>query len=195
MANQTGGSHAEPLESTADLIAKINQGDSEAEERLIRRYLPSLTRWAHGRLPSRARHLADTDDIVQVSLLKTLKKVEGFESAREGAFFAYLRRTLQNQIRDEIRKAARKPHAPDAAEPIDMGPSPLQQAIGREKFEAYERALGQLPERQQEAVILRVELGHTHPEVAAAVGCPSPNAARMLVSRALVRLAELMNAR
>lgn len=195
MGRESEGQQTGALESTATLIARIKTGDSAAEDQLVQRYLPSLSRWAHGRLPRQARHLADTDDLVQVSLVKALRKVKGFDPVREGAFFAYLRKTLQNQIRDELRRAVRKPHVPDAKEPIDMGPTPLEQAIGREKLEAYETALGQLPERQQEAVVMRVELGHTHPEVAEAVGCPSPNAARMLVSRALVRLAELMDAR
>ena len=42
-------------------------------------------------------------------------------------------------------------------------------------------------------MFLRIELGFTHQEVADAIGAPSANAARMLVSRALVRLAELMD--
>jgi DNA-directed RNA polymerase specialized sigma24 family protein len=39
-------------------------------------------------------------------------------------------------------------------------------------------------------VIARVEMGLTYPELAAATGKPSAGAARMAVSRALLRLAE-----
>ncbi|MGH6693409.1 MAG: RNA polymerase sigma factor, partial [Gammaproteobacteria bacterium] len=78
--------------------------------------------------------------------------------------------------------------------PLDA-PSPLQQAIGREAFEAYEAALDRLPSRQQEAVVLRIEMGFTHQEVAEALELPSANAARMLVARALVGLAEVMDGR
>ena len=193
-ADRSAPTDATSVESTATLIDQIKQGDPTAEERLVQRYLPALSRWAHGRLPGVARHLADTDDLVQVSLVKALRVVKGFEPVREGAFFAYLRKILQNQIRDELRKAARKPAADDPDEPIDIAPSPLEQAIGREKLRAYESALDRLPDRQQEAVVMRVELGLTHAEVAAAVGCPSANAARMMVSRALVRIAEMMDA-
>jgi hypothetical protein len=38
-----------------------------------------------------------------------------------------------------------------------------------------------------------VEFGYTAPEIAAAIGSPSANAARMVVSRALVRLAEFLH--
>ena len=43
------------LETTHQLVDRIREGDHAARERLIRRYLPLLTRWAHGRLPGSAR--------------------------------------------------------------------------------------------------------------------------------------------
>jgi RNA polymerase sigma-70 factor (ECF subfamily) len=62
-------------------------------------------------------------------------------------------------------------------------------------MERYEEALGALDERQREAVILRIEFGYSHEEVAEALGAPSANAARMIVTRALVRLSELLDGR
>ena len=181
-------------ESTASLLAQARTGDSEARNRLASRYLPILQRWARGRLPSRARDIADTDDLVQVTLLKALDKVEEFEPRREGAFLAYLRQILQNQIRDHIRRINRRPVAEELNENIHVKePSALEEAIGREILENYEAALATLPENQREAVVLRLEMGLTHQEVADAIGSPSWNAARMLVARALIRLAEVMN--
>ena len=181
------------LESTASLINRVQGGDGEAVDVLWRHYLPALRRWAHGRLPARARHLADTDDIVQKTLLKTLKRVKGFQSRHRGAFFAYLRRALKNQIYDELRAAGRKPGFELLVEPTADGPSQLEEAIGRDQLEAFETALEKLQERQREAVIMRVELGASYEEIAGVIGSPSPNAARMVVSRALVRLTEWMN--
>jgi len=182
------------LESTATLLELVRNGDTMARDRLIRRFLHALQRWARGRLPTSARDLADTDDLVQVTLLRALDRVEAFEPKRAGSFLAYLRRILQNQIRDEFRRAVRRPRAEHLdRDPLGESPSPLDAAIGKEKLEAYEAALARLPEEQQEAVILRIEMGFTHREVAEAIGSPSMNAARMLVSRALVRLAEVMH--
>ena len=181
------------LESTASLIGRIQSGDDAAVDDLWRRYLPALRRWAHGRLPARARRLADTDDIVQKTLLKTLEKVKGFESRHRGAFFAYLRRALQNQIRDELRSANRRPGFELIAEPAADGPSPLEEAIGRDRLQAFEVALERLRSKQREAVIMRVELGSSYDEIAGVIGSPTANAARMVVSRALVRLSELMD--
>src|SRR5262245_9691190 len=102
-----GGPHR--LESTQELLGRIRGGDAAARERLIARYLPALQKWAHGRLPARARNLTLTDDLVQESLIRALSHLEGFEPRRPGAFLAYLRQILLNQVRDEIRKTDRRP--------------------------------------------------------------------------------------
>jgi len=173
----------------------LRDGDIAARDRLLSRYLPLLRRWAHGRLPGRARDIADTDDLVPVTLLRALDHVNEFEPRQEGAFLAYLRRILLNQIRDEIRRAGRKPRKEPLATdmPVDS-PSPLERALGREVLLSYEAALARLPQEQQQAVVLRIELGFTHQQVADALGMPSANSARMMVARALVRVAEEMDA-
>lgn len=182
------------VESTASLLERIRAGDAAARERLVRRYLPALRSWARGRLPLRARDLTDTDDVVQITLMRALDRIGEFEPRREGAFLAYLRSALMNQIRDQVRRVERRPRSEELTDGFRASdPSPLQQAIGAEMLEAYERALASLPERQQEAVVMRVELGFSYPEIAAATGSPTANAARMAVSRALLRLVEVMD--
>jgi RNA polymerase sigma-70 factor (ECF subfamily) len=136
----------------------------------------------------------DTDDLVQVTLIKALERVKEFEPDREGAFLAYLRRILQSRIQDAIRAARRRPEQEEIGESLTDGQaSPLEEAVGADVLAAYERGLAALTEKEREAVLLRLELGFTHQQVAEAVGSPSPDAARMLVTRALVRLAEAMN--
>jgi RNA polymerase sigma-70 factor (ECF subfamily) len=183
-----------PMESTAGLLDRAKRGDAEARDRLASRFLPRLRRWAHGRLPPQARGPLDTDDLVQVTLVRALDHVESFEARGEGAFLAYLRRILLNAVRDELRRPA--PAAHRAPEDLpDPGPALVEQAMGRQVMERYEEALGALDERQREAVILRIEFGYSHEEVAEALGAPSANAARMIVTRALVRLSELLDGR
>jgi len=177
------------LESTATLLALARGGDRAARDRLAARYLPILRRVAHGRLPASARGMADTDDIVQVTLIRALNRVESFESRGEGAFLAYLRRILLNQIRDLTRRAAIRPAeiALDADQ-ASRDPSPLENAIGAERLDRYEEALEALSERDRQAVILRLEMGFTYAEIAEALGVASPNAVRMAVVRALARM-------
>jgi RNA polymerase sigma-70 factor (ECF subfamily) len=144
-------------------------------------------------LPSRGRGLADTDDLVQVTLIRAFNRIGEFEPRRPGAFLAYLRQILLNLVREEIRRSGRKPagEAP-SADLMDRGPSPVEQVIGSETLERYEQALSRMPEHYREAVVVRVELGLTYEEMAEVLERPTANAARLLVSRALVALAKEM---
>jgi RNA polymerase sigma-70 factor (ECF subfamily) len=181
------------VESTTLLIRRIWQGDPRAREQLIRSYFPIVKRMAHGRLPARARGLVGTDDIVSITLTKALQHIDTFQPRREGAFLAYLRQILLNEIRSQIRHANVRPIAGELDEglPAD-GASPLEELVGRDLMERYESALDQLTPEQRQAVVLRIEMGFSHQEVADALGAPSPDAARMIVARALARLAELL---
>jgi len=181
------------LESTFSLIERARAGDKQALERLFARHLQPLQRWATGRLPQWARDLADTDDLVQDTLLRTFKRIESFEPRRVGALQAYLRNAVLNRLRDELRRRARVPESSnlDGIE-VEATDSPLETAIGREKVEAYEEALARLQPVEREAIIGRVELGYSYEELALMLDKPTAEAARKTAQRALVRLAEEM---
>jgi len=181
------------LESTANLLRRVQAGDEAARRRLDRRYRPILRRLAHGRIPLRARDLVDTDDLVQETLVRAFNHIDRFEPRREGAFLAYLRQILINRLRDEARRAMRRPEHREIPEDLmDGGPTPLEVAIGSDLLQAYERALTRLAEDQREAVMLRIEFGYTSARLAEALGRPSADAARMFTARALLRLTELI---
>lgn len=187
------GSMAKP-ETALRLLARAREGDRGALESLFARYLPPLRRWASGRLPQWARDVADTQDLVQEVLLQTFKRIGSFECQTEAGLQAYLRQAVLNRIRDEFRHRRRAPRA----EPLDSqlpddDASPLEQAIGREAIDRYERALAVLRPEDREAVVGRLELGLTYQELAAVLDKPTPDAARKAVERALVRLAEGMH--
>lgn len=182
-----------PLDSTAFLLARIRAGDAAAKEQLLERYLPALRRWAHGRLPPGARDLSETDDLVQNTLIRSLQHLEEFEPRHEGAFLAYLRQILLNLVRDEIRRAARRPGREALEEDLPgNAPSPLEEAIGVETLERYEAALMKLTPEQREAVVMRIELGFSDEEIAQALGVQTANAARMRVVRGLLSLSKEM---
>ena len=120
--------------------------------------------------------------------------MQGFEYRGEGAFFAYLRQVLLNRIRLELRRRNRLPPRTGLNPDLEADDtSPLELAIGREVAERYEAALARLTAEEREAIIARVELHFSHREIAAALGKPSPDAARMTVARALLRLAREMD--
>jgi RNA polymerase sigma-70 factor, ECF subfamily len=190
---RSGDSRSAEVESTFRLIERARAGDEEAIERLFARHLKPLQRWASGRLPKWARDLADTDDLVQDTLVQTFKRIEDFEPRRVGALQAYLRQAVLNRIRNELRRKGRQPHATDLdGIEVESVESPLEQAIGREAVERYEAALQRLTAEEREAIIARVEMGYSYEELAEALGKPTSEAARKAARRALVRLAEEM---
>ena len=147
-----------------------------------------------GRLPRWARPVADTSDLVQETVIATLRNLPSFEARGNGALQAYLRQALINRVRNEMRKALLRPVANeiDSQLPHD-GTSPLETAIGTQTLERYEAALAKLTDEEREAVVTRVEFGFSYAEVAEARGKPSADAARMAVVRALVKLAKEMD--
>src|SRR5262249_52980870 len=120
-------------------------------------------------------------------------KIETFEYRGEGALQAYLRQVLVNRIREELRKAGRRPTETTLDETyVDPAASPLEEAVGRQALDSYEAALAQLRSEDREAIVARIELGLTYDELAAALGKPTPDAARKAAHRALRKLIEAM---
>lgn len=190
------GDQADAPGTTAVLVSRTKEGSDTARDKLARRYMEPLRRFGHGRLPKEARGLMDTDDLVQVTVAKGMQRIQHIEAKRKGSFFAYLRQILVNIVRDEARRAVRKPNPIPLSDSVPSpAPSPLQEALGREVFETYLAALGKLPHKQRRAIELRIEDGLSYQQVADAIGCPTANAARMLVERGLKLLTKRMRER
>src|SRR5215208_4125015 len=114
-------------EPTLELVLSARNGDRQALEALLERCLPPLKRWAHGRLPAHARGNLDTGDLVQEAAMHVLARLDKFEPRHVGAMQAYLRMSVINRIRDEIRKVGRRPEAVElTAEPPGDMTSPLE---------------------------------------------------------------------
>ena len=67
---------ASPLVSTATLMRRLRDGDEAARGALLGRCVPLLRRWAHGRLPDAVRGPADTDDLIQTTVVRTLDRLD-----------------------------------------------------------------------------------------------------------------------
>jgi len=183
--------------TTLALLQRARGGDREALDGLFARLLPSLRRWAHGRLGRGARDGADTADLVQHAMVGALRHLDRFEPRRRDALRAYLRQSIRNRVTDELRRRGRRPpqvpldKADLAAEP---GLSPLGRLLSREQEERFHQAIESLPAEDRELVIARLDLGYSYAQIALACGRPTADAARMAVHRALLRLAEEMGA-
>jgi len=183
-----------PLSNPAsqELLRRARAGDHQALDRLFKKYLPSLHRWAHGRIPSWARNAVDTADVVQETVLQTLLNLRSFEPQREGALLGYLRRSLMNRIKDRFRYAARHRMDELSESSPDTSASPLQVAISEEERQRYQDALSRLSPSDREAIVGRIELEYSYEQLALILKKPTPGAARMAVRRALIRLGDEM---
>lgn len=172
-----------------ELVVRAKTGDREAAEALLERCLPQLRRWAHGRLPAAARGNLDTGDLVQDAAMNLLRRLEYFEPRHVGAMQGYLRQSVINRIRDEVRKVSRHPSSVEL--PADLMSdltSPLEVAVQSEAYQHYRDALTDLSSRDRELVVARVEAQWSVAEIAKRFEMPTPDAARMAVGRALKRL-------
>src|SRR5499426_1674407 len=154
-------------EPTIELVVRAREGDRMAVEALLQRSIPGLRRFAHGRLPPAARGTLDTGDLVQETVLHVLRRLDRFEPRHVGAMQAYLRQSVINRIRDEVRRVSRQPTPVELSdEPPSERTSPLEGAIKAEAYQRYREALGTLSARDREMVVARVEAQWTVQDIA-----------------------------
>jgi RNA polymerase sigma factor (sigma-70 family) len=183
-------SSSQAIDSTEDLVLEARSGNRSAENEIVRRSLPRLRRFAHGRLPPGVRHGYDTEDIVQDSMLHTLQRLSSFDPTRPGGLSAYLRVAIQNRVRDECRRRARFGSLEEVAEVVDKGPSPFDRAHESEISARQQAAFERLRPADRALLVARIELGYDYKQLARLFDKPSPDAARVAVHRALRRAVE-----
>jgi RNA polymerase sigma-70 factor, ECF subfamily len=186
--------HAGPdSASSVQLIERAQAGDKAALNDLIVRYLPRLHQWARGRVPAPARGMIETQDVVQETLAKAMRHIGRLDLREEGALEAYLRVALAHHFADLYRQSARAPIETDMPSQVPALSTPPDDAlIGARARERYEAALASLSSTDRQAIVLRIELGWTYDEISAALRKNGASQARMIVSRALDRLAQRM---
>lgn len=182
------GAMGESSEHTTQfLVSRIRAGDPAARAALVRRVEPLLLRFAHGRIPQLLRHEQDTADLVQMTWLRVLDKIEQLALDKPGDFFSYLRTVLMNALREALRKHGRSRidvHGDDLAVAHDL---PAEN-VAPDDWLAYEQALSALPADARVLVLMRFEFGMSFAEIAEEFG-DTPDAMRMRVNRAIARIA------
>lgn len=174
------------------VLAGAHRSDSSALGRAIERCIPSLRRWTHGRFPRWVRSAADTSDLVQDAIVRTLARLDAFQPQGRRALAAYLRKAVRNRIRDEHRRSAcwGMPAAlPDTL--AARSASPFDTTLRNETERRYRMALARLKQRDRELIVAHIELDYSHEQLGCMIG-RSPHAARMALCRAIERLAALM---
>ena len=115
----------------------------------------------------------------------------GIKPKQASVLRAYLRRAVENRIRDELRRAARRRDsiAPDEAVRFSDAAAPQhRQLVDEETWRRYLSCLGQLTPPERRLIVGRAELGYNYQQLALIERLPSPDAARMALRRAVIRL-------
>lgn len=183
------------------LIRQASSGDREAADVLARRYEGPLREWIHRRLGPELRAQADTEDLLQSTIVAALDDLPGLSFRGEDAFVAWLaavaeRRILMKARHHRARKRdvrRQRPMEAAAGVPGDFT-SPTQGAVRRELAEGIERALKELPPRERRVVELHSFQGRGFDEVAQELGLSGKSAAYRIFERALKNLGRLLDA-
>ncbi len=142
------------------LLVLYANGDAAAARALTLRLTPRVFGHANRLLGDRA----EAEDVAQEALLRLWKIAPEWRQG-EAQVTTWLYRVVANLCTDRLRK--RRGVALDAVpEPEDGAASPAEQMQERARVDALQEALGSLPDRQRQAVVLRHIEGFTNPEIA-----------------------------
>ena len=178
----------------AELAALATTGDTRARDRLLTDVRSMVHRYCRarlGRLPG-SEHAAD--DVAQEVCIAVLSALPRYRDQGR-PFEAFVYGIAAHKVADAHRASARNraesvPELPDGA---GAEPGPEQRALHGELSERMGRLLNVLPDRQREILVLRVAVGLSAEETAAAVGSTA-GAVRVAQHRALARMRELFAA-
>ncbi|SFW70028.1 RNA polymerase sigma factor ShbA [Amycolatopsis australiensis] len=163
----------------------------EAPDRLLAAARPLVVRYCRARLGTGDGTWRSADDVAQdvcVALLKALPR-----RPPDRPFPNFVCGIARQKVAAARKAAARQWDEPAAELPDepDWSTDPEHHALRRELNERMAQLLRRLPEKQREIVVLRVVVGLSAEETAAAVGS-TPGAVRVAQHRALSQLRKVV---
>lgn len=193
-----------------ELVARAASGDAAARDELFAAHQDALRAFVRLRLGRHLRSREESLDLAQSVVREALEDLPQFEVRGAGGFRRWLLLRAENKIKDRgrfwsrARRDARLEIALSgthddgeeravAAALHDLA-TPSREAAGREDLARLERAFAGLSEDQRRVILLARVAGLSHEDVAAAMG-RTVLATRSLLSRAMARLALLMEDR
>ena len=173
----------------AALVERAVTGDADAFGELYLLHLDAIYRYVYYRVGD----TSDAEDLTEQAFLNAWQALSDYRQ-RGSPFTSWLYRIAHNVVVDYHRR--RKPTAPmPAPERIDRESeqrTALEQVIAVEEAAALAGAIAQLPEEQQQVILLRFIEGLKHAEVARIMG-KSEGACRTIQHRALSALNRLLS--
>jgi len=153
-----------------DLTIQAQSGSDQAFEELVRLNQRSL----YGMLYQLTGNVDDAMDLVQKSFIKAYTSIDRFRG--EASFKTWIRKIALNTYRNHVRYEAKRRHQDIDTTPV-RDPSDFQERMeGRQHKDMLWEEARNLPPRQLEALVLRVQEGHSFDEVARIMDCTTGSA-------------------
>jgi RNA polymerase sigma-70 factor (ECF subfamily) len=194
-------------DESREWVERASGGDVLAVEELFARHLPGLQAYVRAQAGGLLEGKESSSDLVQSACREVLSHLERFRYDGEEGFKRWLYATALRKIRDRYRyHTAQKRDAGREARPADppasvavehllvrlrSASSPSGPLAAREEFARVERVLEELPASYRDVIRLAYLDELPRREIAERMGLSEANA-RMLLSRALARLARLL---
>ncbi len=153
-------SEVSPRISDEALLVLYANGDPDAARSLMVRLTPRVMAQAFRMLNDRA----EAEDITQEAMLRLWKIAPEWRQG-EAMVTTWLYRVVGNMCVDRLRRRRGSP-LDEAPEIADEAPSVADRMQSKTRIDALQQALGTLPERQRQAVVLRHIEGLQNPEIA-----------------------------
>lgn len=177
----------EPIDGLDRLVARAMVGERAALDDVLRALRPLVVRYCAARLGRRPETAGDVEDTAQEVLLAVLHALPRYQDQGR-PFLAFVYRIAAHKVVDAWRRSDNRPHLAEGLDDrADTADGPEMLALRREGHPNLVRSINALPERQREILHLRVVVGLSADETAAAVDS-TPGAVRVAQHRALTRL-------
>lgn len=170
------------------VIADAVAGSRDALREALETIRPIVVRYCRARVGTTERNGLSAEDVAQEVCLAAIMALPRYRDQGR-PFLAFLYGIAAHKVADAYRAAGRDLSYPSDSLPdqqsADAGPERL--AIEADSAARMNKLLGVLPEKQREILILRIVVGLSAEETAAAVGSTA-GAVRVTQHRALARL-------
>lgn len=169
-------------------VAAASQGDRAALAQVLASIRPLVVRYCRARVGSAERGQHSADDVAQEVCLAVMTALPRYQDQGR-PFMAFVYGIAAHKVADAHRSTARNRSDPvaDVPEVMASDDSPEEHALNAETSRQMKELLGTLPEKQREILIMRLVVGLSAEETAAAVGSTA-GAVRVAQHRAIARL-------
>ncbi|MBD3184148.1 sigma-70 family RNA polymerase sigma factor [Candidatus Poribacteria bacterium] len=145
--------------SDEELINRIQKGDKESFDKLVRDYFPKINKKVRALVPPE-----DADDVTQDVLLNLVKSIDKFKG--KSAFATWLNRIVSNRVADYYRKVFRQRNRFIIEEEI-IKQEPAEEVNNNIEMEDL---LMKLPENYREVILMKLCHNLSFAEIASELG-------------------------